>query len=639
MPVKLFSGPLARKFASLAFLIVLPLWAISTYLLVMSLDELQSYSQQEVSRLAELSGNSVELWYRDQVGDIQMLTRLPQFEHGATREAYDLITEVAAMRPEWHGFSLIDAQGNLLLYSIRPYGEPLPNLMDVAALRTAIAEKRPTVSGVYITRVDRIPGVALEVPILREGKVIGVLGTVYRAADLGHLFLGGDLPQATDVKAFGRSGGVVTVFDQSGRVVYRSLEPERWMAKDESAFLARVAPPGKERAVVQTKGLDGVERVYAYRLVPSMGWRVLVGMPVSQTQGVRWRLLPPALLLDVVAMLLTLGLVIVMARRFTQPALELRDAAIAFGEGHLDARVTRPPRDEIGDVGHAFNRMAEQIRAAQETLEGQVAERTRQLASANQELAESNAQMILSNGQLSATVEELKRLEEQRAEFLNMTSHDLRIPLTAIRGYAEFLEDGTGGPLTPLQREFVSQMMSSIERMTELLEELLDFARVEAGQLKLDLQTVDLSELVPAVVSPLVVLADRKQQRLELDVPDGLPLVTADPSRLQQVLTNFLSNAIKYTPEGGRIVLQARAQGDTIRVAVADTGIGISAEDQKELFKRFFRAQNVDGIPGTGLGLSISRGIIEAHGGRVGAESTLGEGSTFWFELPIRREG
>lgn len=631
----MFSGPLARKFASLALLIVLPLWAISTYLLVVSLDELQTLAKAEVLRLAQLSSMAIDRWYQDQIGDMEIMARMPQFERGATPEAYDMLREIQAIRPQWHGVSLIDRHGKLLLYSIRPYGASLPSLQDVPAVMRAIREKRPTLSQVYLTRVDQVPGVALEVPILRRGRVLGVIGTVYVASDLAQLFTKLRLPTAGHVELFDRTGSVLLVLDPAGQVVFRSRDPERWIGREARGFVDRVAPPGKTEGVIQARGLDGVERIYGYHVAADTGWRILVGIPASVASSVRWRLLPPSLLLDLVAMLLTLGLVILMARRFTQPALALRDAAIAFGEGDHAARVAHPPADEIGDVGRAFNRMADQIEASQANLEQLVRDRTTQLETANEALETSNAQMVLANRQLSATVDDLKRLEQQRAEFLNMTSHDLRIPLTAIRGYAEFLEEGTGGTLSPQQQEFVRSMLASVERMTHLLEELLDFARVEAGQLKLDCQPLDLTELINDSIEPLEVLAKRKHQELVCHLPTGLPLVTADPSRIQQVVTNFLSNAIKYTPEHGRIEVRLEARDGMLRTSVTDTGIGISEADRRELFKRFFRARNAEGIPGTGLGLSIAKGIVEAHGGRVGVESQLGIGSTFWFELPV----
>lgn len=469
-------------------------------------------------------------------------------------------------------------------------------------------------------------------PILREGRVVGLVGTVYELSNVGQGYLGRELAAPSDHRALSRMGAI-TVLDRKGTVVYRSLDPDRWVGKDMTAFYRRFIPPGSRSGDYQAFGPDGVERIYTYLTAPETGWMVLVGRPLAFTKGIQNRLLSTSLLLGLTAVVTTLLLAIAMARRFTRPTLELRDAAIAFGEGDLDRRAKAWGGDELGELGAAFNRMADRIQGNQLKLEEQVQERTHELMKSNAALEGTNERLQTLNDQLNAAMDELRRLEQQRADFLNMISHDLRIPLTAIQGYAEFLEEGVGGPLSPQQVDYLRGMTGAIESMTRLLDQLLDFARMEAGHLKLDCQLIDLAELVSESVAPLRVLAERKQQVLILHPATSPALVLADPERIQQVLVNLVSNAVKYTQEHGHIEVAIEGDPERVRVVVKDDGPGIAPEDRAHLFQRFFRAQATRAQPGTGLGLAIAQGIIEAHGGRIDVESEPGHGSTFWFEL------
>lgn len=627
--LRVFGGPLARKFAGLALLSALPLWLISTYLLFVTTSEFETLSRNEVQRIAQLASSRVDAWYQDQVGDIQVLAQNRVFDRGPSLAAYQTLQDVARIRPSWRGLSLIDRKGRLLLSTIEPYGTRLPSVASQPWVRQTLVDGRAHLSDVFTTRVDRMLGVAIDVPMFRGAKVIGALGAVYRVSKLAELFAGIELPIGSHLAILGSRGSVISILDASGSVVYRSLDPKHWRGKDVNGFFSQQMPMGEPAGLFEAKGPDGIDRIYGYRLAPKTNWRVFIGIPTKVMTGLQYRLLPPSLLLDLLATLMTFGLLVYAARRFTRPILEIREVAGVFGAGKLSVRVRELPCDELGELGAAFNRMADQIQASQSELERQVRDRTR-------ELEMTNAQLTLLNRQLSGTVDDLRRLEQQRAEFLNMISHDLRIPLTAIMGYAEFLEEGTGGGgLNPQQMEFVRGMLSAIESMTKLLEQLLDYARIEAGQLKLECQALNLSELLTDALNPLKVLAARKQQTFSEHVPEVLPLVHADPDRIQQVLTNFVSNAVKFTQDHGTIVVSAEPHDGMVRVSVADSGAGISREDQSHLFQRFFRAKNTEQVPGTGLGLSIAKGIIDAHGGRIGVSSELGKGSTFWFDLPI----
>jgi len=247
------------------------------------------------------------------------------------------------------------------------------------------------------------------------------------------------------------------------------------------------------------------------------------------------------------------------------------------------------------------------------------------------------AAIALENARL---YEEVRRADRAKSEFVSFVAHELRTPMTSIRGYAELLAKETVGPLMPQQREFVSTIISNAERMQVLVSDLRDISRIELGQLNLEIQQVRLEEALESALEATRGQIEARSQRLTVNVPERLPPVHADPARLTQILINLLSNAYKYTPEGGSIHVGAWLQNGYVHCAVSDTGIGISPEDQKRLFTKFFRADDpaVREMPGTGLGLCIVKSLVELQGGEIEVESEPGKGTTFRFTLPSAAE-
>lgn len=238
---------------------------------------------------------------------------------------------------------------------------------------------------------------------------------------------------------------------------------------------------------------------------------------------------------------------------------------------------------------------------------------------------------------LTAALDEVMQLDRLKGDFLSAVSHELRTPLTTILGFAEFLDEGVAGPITTEQRRFIRQIGEAANHLTSLVDDLLDFARMEAGPFRLDPRPMDVVPLLEDALASMTTAADLAGLTLALDVKGEVPEVLADPPRLRQVCLNLLSNAVKFTPTGGCVVLRAYAPDlTTVRVEVVDTGIGIPAESQRHLFKKFFRVQGgLTASKGTGLGLAIAKQLVEAQGGQIGVESEVGCGSTFWFTLPV----
>lgn len=250
-----------------------------------------------------------------------------------------------------------------------------------------------------------------------------------------------------------------------------------------------------------------------------------------------------------------------------------------------------------------------------------------------------------------ATLE--KEAELMKAEFISIVSHELRTPLTSIKGFTDLILDGDVGEINDKLREFLEIVKLSTDQLVEITDDILEASRIESGRIKLELQPVQIDEVINSVVLSMQMMIQAKSQTIEIDLPDDLPEALADRERLAQIFTNLLSNAHKYTPQGGYIrvtaevverardahVVQPDRNGPWMLIRVIDNGIGISPEDQQHMFTRFYRVSSVEtqGIGGTGLGLHISRSLVELQGGAIWIESELGKGSTFLFSLPIAK--
>jgi two-component system sensor histidine kinase BaeS len=294
------------------------------------------------------------------------------------------------------------------------------------------------------------------------------------------------------------------------------------------------------------------------------------------------------------AFVVALVVSIFVSRRVVLPVQEMQAASQRIARGHYDERVGMPAHaghenlDELGRLALSFNQMASQ----------------------------------------------LEQIETMRRDLIANVAHELRTPLASIQGYMEGLIDG----VLPAEAATFQQVYREADRLQRLVHDLQELSRVEAGAFALDRRPTPASRLVDAVVERLGRQFEEKGVALEADVPADLPPVIADEDRIGQVLLNLVGNALQYTPAGGQVCIRARREGDTLSIAVEDTGIGISAEHLSHVFERFYRVDKSRSRAGggSGIGLTIARHLVEAHGGTMQAESAgQGRGSTFSFTLPV----
>jgi two-component system phosphate regulon sensor histidine kinase PhoR len=228
----------------------------------------------------------------------------------------------------------------------------------------------------------------------------------------------------------------------------------------------------------------------------------------------------------------------------------------------------------------------------------------------------------------------VRRLETVRRDFISNISHELRTPLASLKALTETLQDGALSDPEVAPR-FLGRMVTEVDALTQLAQELLDLSRIESGQVELKRKSVEPKKLLASAAERMRLQIERAGLSLQLDCSDELPEVDADEPRVEQVLVNLIHNAVKFTQPGGVVTLLAKAGEGVVRFAVKDTGSGIPTDDIPRVFERFYRVDKSRAGGGTGLGLSISRHLIEAHRGEIWAESIEGKGSTFYFTLPL----
>lgn len=337
-------------------------------------------------------------------------------------------------------------------------------------------------------------------------------------------------------------------------------------------------------------------------------------------------------------------LALYLTRYVTGPILTLHKGARAIGEGDLSHRITVKTGDEIEALANGFNEMAasvqktnEELTASNEELENSLQEVT----ALNDELEAGRKELSNRSEELIRINERLKEMDRLKSVFLANMSHELRTPLTAIIGFSELLIDKVMGEITEEQTDCMENILTSAQHLLDLINNILDLSKIEAGRMELRPEPFQLEAvvfLVRRTVSPLI---ESKKLILNIESEEGIPDIYADLGKIKQILLNLVGNAIKFTPEGGTITIGAGFKDNSFALSVADTGIGIKPEDRERIFQEFQQAEDSTSkeYGGTGLGLTLTKRLAELHGGRIEVESELGKGSRFTVYLPRRVEG
>ncbi|MEA1990839.1 MAG: response regulator [Thermodesulfobacteriota bacterium] len=344
------------------------------------------------------------------------------------------------------------------------------------------------------------------------------------------------------------------------------------------------------------------------------------------------------ILISFLGISIIIGIIYFMVARFIRrPVEDLADKAKKFAEGNMSVSVDVVSVDEIGLLGNAFNYMVQRAASFSKKLEQEVAKKTDLLGERTNLIA-----------LLEKANTQLRELDRLKSTFLANMSHELRTPMNSIIGYSDLLIDGVDGPINEEQEKSLNRISNNARHLLQLLNDLLDLSKIEAGKTEIEAKQFNLKELIDSVVPMFEGMISQKGLSLDFDIDENLPLVYGDGNKIQHVLMNLLSNAIKFTDKGG-LTIRAGMSGRGIQpgesplfaeVCVEDTGIGIKDEDLGKIFDKFVQADlsTVRQYDGTGLGLSIARGFITLHNGMIWATSKFGKGSQFYFTIPLKQE-
>jgi signal transduction histidine kinase len=363
--------------------------------------------------------------------------------------------------------------------------------------------------------------------------------------------------------------------------------------------------------------LTGEKVLPAFASIPGLGWAVVVERPLAEAYAPLYGSILRTSILVLVGLGVAVLASLLIGRRIVRPVEALRQGAARIGSGDLEYRLDVKTGDELQVLAEEFNRMAARLQESYATLEQRIEERTREL------------------GQKSRELEVASR---HKSEFLANMSHELRTPLNSVIGFSEVLRDRMFGDLNPKQTQYVEVILASGRHLLSLINDILDLSKIEAGRMELELAAFDLPL---AIQNTLALVSDRAARHgvtITTALDKQLGSLTADERKLKQILLNLLANAVKFTPEGGRIEVAARPSDGHVEISVTDTGIGIAEEDQEAIFEEFRQVGAREGRPreGTGLGLPLAKRFVELHGGRLWVESKVGRGSTFTFTIPRR---
>lgn len=450
-----------------------------------------------------------------------------------------------------------------------------------ASGQTYVGEVYQTISGPMVTISSPVKN--------KNGDIIQVLSAEVNL---------GELNKSISTSALGFSGGLLLV-DENGYLI--SAKNSKAIAGLDLSEFTRVkeALAGKMFDALSDQDryqsvIDSIPVIGAAKKIPELGWVILAEWPVSDADAIIHDVRSQVLTLALLSIIAVLVLAPFFAVRIIKPIGQLMFGAAKIEEGNFDHKVNIVTKDELEDLGHAFNKMGDG----------------------------------------------LKRLQELKNEFVFIAAHELRTPVTAIKGYISMILEGDAGPINENLKKFLESVRQANERLIQLVNDILEIARSEAGRIKIQVFSVNIRAAIKSTIKEIMPLAAEKKIAIDYIIGQGesldMPLVLADTTRLREVITNFISNAIKYGREGGWIKIYHDSDDLFITTHIEDNGMGIPASEQGKVFEKFFRSETsrVTQIQGTGLGLFITKELIEKMGGKAWFRSEEGKGTRFSFKLP-----
>lgn len=569
-------------FIILASVPVLVLGIVNLYLL--DLSHRQDVSALEL-QLIDQKIEEIKKFFADTLGILELRVGFTQKSEIEISQQQFLLTGLLEENRAFEEVSFIDLHGKETAKQERGKQEielldvsRLPQFMATVGGKNFIGDVVYTLSGPLIT---------LAAPVRnRNGDIIQVLSAVVNLSQIA---------RSMETARLGASGYAL-LFDRDG-VLISNRETASVPAGSDLSHLERVKRVLKGEILdaldYQDRYLSFFSRISvvgAGKKIPQIGWGIIVEWPIQDADAIIRDLRDEVARLTFFAILSVLLLAPFFASRLTRPIKILERGAAAIEQGDFEKLVDIKTQDELEELGAAFNRMSQG----------------------------------------------LKRLQELKNEFVFIAAHELRTPVTAIKGYLSMVREGSAGPFTEKLKQYIDPVFQANDRLIQLVNDILEIARSEAGKIKIEVGPCDLRESVRAILTEVKPLADQKRIAVSYEELKDLPEVIADTSRVKEVIMNLVSNAIKYNREGGQVKIYHEKAGDKVLIHVEDNGLGIPPEEQKRIFEKFFRAGSVKDIEGTGLGLFITKELVEKMGGKIWFISEEGKGTRFSLSLPLK---
>lgn len=552
----------------------------------------------------ENTGQAIDNWMDVKKSDIRVISQSGMVESIEKEELHDFLNN---FKNEHEGvykeFFILDLDGNIIFSTKNHTGSADSQQYFIEA-----SNGRLYVSDVYLTEVTGSPEIIIANPIKENNTITGIM-----AARVGLEQLYGII-ETVDIGTLGE----VFIVNNKGEIIFHENRSRILHENIKNNFAVKEVTYEKN-GIAEYVNYQGEPVLGSYYWLPLYRWGLIVEMNRDEAYI---EVLTLGRLTVAISMFAILGVILFtffISRRITEPIKSLEDGAISLVEGNFQP-IPISSKNEIGRLTEIFNQTAKELLEIRKRLEMKIDMANKDLELKNKELVNAN--------------EELKKLDMLKSDFISLVSHELRTPLSAIRTSSEFLESEEN--VDPgVQKEMLENIIKNVDRQARLINDILDLTKIEAGRMEFRFEQVDFKYIAQVAIENIRPIARKNNITITEDIPDKLSTISADKEKLIIVLNNLLSNALKFTPDGGAIHLSVKEYQDHIEIKVKDTGIGIEKEQLEKLFDKFYQVDNPSRrkIGGSGLGLSISSEIIKAHGSKIHVESEPGQGSTFCFRL------